>query len=160
MDGYKALYQRYYKALVIHAEDIVGDVLIAEDIVENVIIVLWNSDKTFTDIKSFEAYLYRAVHNMSINEKKHNIVVNNYEQKILTNTKEYDDDYDEEYELRIVQLMKYIDELPIRMREIINKSLQGMTSKQIADHLNISIETVKTHKKRALKILRNAFGNK
>ncbi|MBO4664299.1 MAG: RNA polymerase sigma-70 factor [Bacteroidaceae bacterium] len=157
ISGYKELYHRYYKALVMHAEGIVGDILMAEDIVENVVVVLWNSNKTFDDIKSFEAYLYRAVHNMAMNELKHSAIVNSYEQNVMTSSHEAMDEYDEEYELQIVKLMEYVDELPERMREVINKSMQGMTAKQIAEHLKISVETVKTHKKRALKMLREAF---
>ena len=157
ISGYKELYLRYYKALVIHAESIVGDILTAEDIVENVVVTLWNSNKTFEGIKPFEAFLYRAVHNMALNEQKHIAVVNNYEQSIMTQHPVTDDEYDEEYELMIVRLMESVDDLPSRMREIINKSMQGMTTKQIAEHLQISIETVKTHKKRALKMLREEF---
>jgi RNA polymerase sigma-70 factor (ECF subfamily) len=155
--GYKEIYQRYYKALVMHAEGIVGDILIAEDVVENVVVALFHSNKTFDDIKSFESYLYRAVHNMALNELKHNTIIRNYEQNTIIHNNEAQEEYDEEYELKIVQLMKYVDELPERMREVINKSMQGMTAKQIAEHLNISVETVKTHKKRALKMLRESF---
>jgi len=43
------------------------------------------------------------------------------------------------------------------MKEVVNKSMQGFTAKQIAEHLQLSVETVKTHKKRALKMLREAF---
>lgn len=160
MSGYKELYHRYYKALVMHAEGIVGEILMAEDIVENVIVTIWNSNKTFDDTKALEAYLYRAVHNMAMNELKHNAVISSYEQNMMLSCHEAMDEYDEEYELQIVKLMEYVDELPERMQEVINKSMQGMTAKQIAEHLHLSVETVKTHKKRALKMLREAFGNK
>jgi len=157
MSGYKELYQRYYKPLAIHAECLVGDILIAEDIVENVIVALWNSNKTFDNIKSFESYLYRSVHNMALNEQKHNAVVNDYEKNVISLHPETDEEYDEEYDLMIVRLMEYVDELPDRMKEVVNKSMQGFTAKQIAEHLQLSVETVKTHKKRALKMLREAF---
>jgi len=154
ISGYKALYQRYYKPLAMHAEGIVGDILIAEDIVENVVVALWNGNMTFSDIKSFEAYLYRSVNNLAINERKHSNVVNAYEQHVISMGQSESDEYDEEYEIMLVNLMKHIDSLPQRMKDIANKSLQGMTSKEIAENLNISVETVKTHRKRALKMLR------
>ncbi len=157
MSGYKELYHRYYKALVMHAESIVGEILMAEDIVENVIVTIWNSNKTFEDTKALEAYLYRAVHNMAMNELKHSAIVNSYEQNMMSSCHEAMDEYDEEYELQIVRLMEYVDGLPERMREVIHKSMQGMTAKQIAEHLHLSVETVKTHKKRALKMLRENF---
>lgn len=156
--GYNELYHRYYKFLVMYADGIVGDMHMAEDIVENVIVALWKGDKTFDDVKSFESYVIRATHNMSVNELKRRDVENRFVDNVVALHSELHESYDDEYDQLLVRLIEYVDSLPDKMRDVINKSLEGMTSKQIAENMSISVETVKTHRKRALRILREAFG--
>lgn len=51
-------------------------------------------------------------------------------------------------------LFSTIDQLPKRNREIFLMYIDGVSNKEIADALNISVETVKTHKKRSMVFLR------
>ncbi|MEO4994211.1 RNA polymerase sigma factor, partial [Bacteroides xylanisolvens] len=52
-------------------------------------------------------------------------------------------------------LFKQIDKLPERCREIFLLHLEGNDNETIAKKLSLSIETVKTQKKRAMKTLRD-----
>ena len=47
-----------------------------------------------------------------------------------------------------------IDQLPERCREIFLMHLDGLSNEEIANQLDLSILTVKTQKKKAMKILR------
>ena len=58
------------------------------------------------------------------------------------------------------QLFKQIDLLPERCREIFLLHLEGYDNDAIAKKLSLSIETVKTQKKRAMKTLRNNLKEK
>lgn len=55
---------------------------------------------------------------------------------------------------------KQIDLLPERCREIFLLHLEGYDNDAIAKKLSLSIETVKTQKKRAMKTLRNNLKEK
>jgi RNA polymerase sigma-70 factor (ECF subfamily) len=48
----------------------------------------------------------------------------------------------------------YIDELPSEQRKVIRLSIDGLSVNEIAEKLGISVNTVKTHKKRSFKQLR------
>lgn len=57
-----------------------------------------------------------------------------------------------------VKLFEHIDKLPHRQREILKLNMEGKKMAEIADMLNLSYDTVKTHKKRAILSLRKSLG--
>lgn len=44
-------------------------------------------------------------------------------------------------------------------RQVLNMSVEGLSNQEIADVLGISINTVRTHKSRAYKVLRIVLSN-
>lgn len=59
----------------------------------------------------------------------------------------------------IRQLYHYIEELPAEQRRIILMRIEGYTWEEIAERLEISINTVKTQKSRSYKFLREKLGD-
>ena len=59
----------------------------------------------------------------------------------------------------IRQLYCYIEELPAEQRRIILMRIEGHTWEEIAERLEISINTVKTQKTRSYKFLRERLGD-
>ena len=59
----------------------------------------------------------------------------------------------------IRQLYYYIEELPSEQRRIILMRIEGYTWEEIAERLEISINTVKTQKTRSYKFLRERVGD-
>ena len=57
----------------------------------------------------------------------------------------------------VVQLHQAIEILPERKREILKLSLKGIKNNEIAEILNIKLQTVKTLKSQSYKILRDQF---
>ena len=56
------------------------------------------------------------------------------------------------------QLFETIDALPERCREVFLMYMEGRKNEEVATALHVSIETVKTQKKRAMSILRKKLG--
>lgn len=52
-----------------------------------------------------------------------------------------------------------VRELPDRCREVFELHLKGKKNEEIAELLSLSIETVKTHKKNAVRFLKERMGN-
>ena len=52
-----------------------------------------------------------------------------------------------------------IEGLPEMGRQVLNMSVEGLSNQEIADVLGISINTVRTHKSRAYKVLRIVLSN-
>ncbi len=145
--------------LVVYAMGFVSEQGIAEDLVQELIISVWEQNNNFINIKAFKSYLYNSVKNKCINYLRHLDVKDKYVQNILldTDNAEIPEEDAEEQELyRMV--LKVIDELPERCKQVFELQMQGKKNKEIAEILQISIETVKTQKKRAMKRLKDQFG--
>ena len=56
------------------------------------------------------------------------------------------------------ELHRTVDELPKRCRQVFELHLQGKKNEEIAQVLELSVETVKTQKKKAMYFLRERLG--
>ena len=147
--AFRMLYKTYYKALVCYAIQITGESGAAEDIVQELFSTLWEKQLSFKSLVSFKAYLYNSVRNASIDYLKHKDVEFDYLQKIIESHQEYrvgDEEEDDFFTEEIFrQLFMTIDSLP---------HMEGKKNEEIAAALYVSLETVKTQKKRAMSLLR------
>ena len=153
ISAYKHLYEDYYKALVVYAMDLVSQKEIAEDIVQDLFVSIWEKEMVFISLAAFKSFLYRSVRNASLNHIKHIDVEEKYVLSLQQNNEpEFDLEVEEEEIYRL--LFSTIEKLPPRCHEIFEMHLKGKKNDEIAETLNISLETVKTQKKRAIKFIR------
>ena len=160
VEAFHTLYKRYYRALVCYAMQWTGAQEPAEDLVQDLFSAIWEKRMTFFSLTSFQSFLYNSVKNASLNYLKHKDVEQNYAQRVqednpLRLPEEEDDFFEEELYRRVFQL---VDQLPDRCREVFLLYMKGRKNEEIADALQISIETVKTQKKRAMQFLRKKTG--
>jgi len=153
-NAYKFLYQRYYRALVIYAMATINTQELCEDLVQEVIIAMWQRQNNFQSIEQIEAYLYNSVHNKVVNEVRHMQVKERYSQYIKDTESELELDDKQMIEDLYAQLFFAIEQLPEKQQKVILMVMDGMKNADIATALNLSVETVKTHRKLALKRLR------
>ena len=153
------MYQLFYKALVAYSFRFVANQPTAEDIVQNVFSVLWRQSLRFPDEMLLRAYLYKSVRNKSLEHLSHLQVEKEYRERVLRDvqpeqliTDEGEEQFfpDEIYR----RLLTMIDLLPSRQREVFLMHMDGARNKEIAEKLNISVNTVKIQKKRALATLK------
>lgn len=153
IEAFKEIYDRYYRTLVVYAANFIEDGDVGEDLVQELIINLWENRMTFTSLSTFNAYLYNAVRNASLNYLKHQGVAEKYmEYLLLTYSPVEEESVNEEEIYR--HLFDLIDRLPQRCREVFLLYMEGRKNDEIADMLQLSIETVKTQKKRAMAFIR------
>lgn len=126
----------------------------AEDIVQEVFAMFWEKGFNYDSEQKLRSLLYRSVHNKAIDNIRHKQVFQNCKQQISQHLTEVlsDEEYAQEDIYR--QLFEVIDALPEKQHEVITLSISGLTLKQVAELLNISHETARTHKKRAMATLR------
>lgn len=160
-EAFHTLYKRYYKALVCYAMRWIGSQEPAEDLVQDLFSSIWENRMTFLSITAFQSYLYNSVRNASLNYLKHQDIEAAYAQQVQENStqaeaEEEEEDYFEEELYR--QLFLLVDQLPVRCREVFLLYMKGKKNEEIATALQISTETVKTQKKRAMQFLRKNMG--
>ncbi|MFB6319312.1 RNA polymerase sigma factor [Saccharicrinis sp. FJH54] len=161
--AFAIVYNEYYKPLCYYAYKFFQDDITAEDIVQKTMVKLWEQRRKITEINSISSFLYRTVHNNSINELKHRQVIDKHADNIKSelDAAAYESP-DEEYEDRLNKtLMDAINDLPPKKSEIFKlKYFKGMKHKEIAEQLGISYRTVETHIVKGLQKLRETLGDK
>lgn len=154
--AFQRLFHELYRSLVYFSYGYVERKDVAEDIVQEVIVHLWENSSTYPSYNSLKTYLYISVRNASMDYCRHQQVEHRYLSQVLANSGNSEDDPD----LQIMQeelyrsLLQVIEELPPRCREIFKLHLSGLKNEEIAREMSLSIETVKTQKKKAMLYLR------
>ena len=155
--AYEALFRTYYPRLCRFVLKMVQSKSIAEEIVQEIFLKIWEHRATWTSQYPIRIYLYRAAKNLSLNHLKHEKVVREWEKEELMKIPLSENDPEMElfqHELSFA-IQRAIDRLPERCRLTFTLHRQeGLTYTEIASVLNISIKTVETQMGRALKTLR------
>ena len=151
------LYDNYFASLTIFAQNFGLSQYESEDIVQETFCRL-NSNYNLPDnLSAFKSYLYTAVRNKSLNYIRD-------EKRRRTNDSVFLDLQDDllifdkivENEL-YRQMHLLVNELPPQCRNIFQRALKGDSSEKIANDLNLSVETIKTQRKKAKKLLREKY---
>ncbi|HZE84429.1 MAG TPA: RNA polymerase sigma-70 factor [Puia sp.] len=158
--AFENYYKEHYRLFFLAACNYVRDTGLAEEIVNDVFVRLWELAGTIQIQTSLKSYIYRAVINRSLNELDKN-KRDRERQKGLSHRPE--DTFElrgmEDSELKI-SLYKAIDELPEQCQRVFRMSrFEELKQQEIADRLGISIKTVKNHITHALKQLNKVLGN-
>lgn len=157
--AYHELFREYYQSLVMFAMRYVNEQGEAEDIVQDLFVAVWEKNEKFHSYLSFRAFLYTSVRNTCLNRIKHRKVEEKYVDYSIRHTDEsQNEDYNMLEEELYRQLFQVIDELPPRCREVFLLHLDGKKNEEIATKLQITLLTVKTQKKKALRYLRERLG--
>lgn len=168
LSEYRLYFRQFYPSLLLYATRLLvhGD---TEDVVQDAFVDLWHRRNAMDDAPHIKSFLYRAVYTKSLNVIKHRHVVSGYaaERSALEMMRltYYDPDSNpvdmnlENQELR-EKIDAAIDELPDKRRQIFKMSyLHGMSNKEIAQVMDISVRTVEAQLYKALKYLRHRLEN-
>lgn len=153
-------YQEYMELLYYRALGYVKDPAVAEDIVQEVFIRFWDNRHKWDISVSVPAYLSRAVVNSCKDFLDHQNVHLRYEKEYISvNPVEFEMNYDaEELDALRERLNVFIDSLPEKCREIfILACVEGLKYREVAERLDVSVNTVKTQVKSAYTKLRDEF---
>ncbi len=139
-----------------------GDKFHAEDIVQSVFIKIWEIREELDPEKNFESLVYTIARNMVVNMHQRKMHESLYEENIK---KQYEDELvfdsdsiEGELDVKILEnvIDRFIEELPSERRKIFIMSRKHyMTNKQIAEELDISVNTVEAQMTKAIAYLRN-----
>jgi RNA polymerase sigma-70 factor (ECF subfamily) len=162
--AFDELYFRYRDILVRFVYLRMKSIAISEEIVQEVFTSIWERRKTIVIQKSFAAYIYTSVRYMTLDYIKSHEVTDQYIQEVLDkNAVAYTSHNATEDAIYYDELQKAVDEaamlLPKKSKEVfILSRVKHYTNKEIAEELNVSIETVKYHITYALKFMRTYLG--
>lgn len=156
---FKLIFETFYKPLHIFAVKYVKDSDLAEDLVQEVFVKLWEKRETWVDTVTVKAFLYTSVKNKALNHFRHQKVIDTHQKQMLADKSSelfFKNHLIEEETYRI--LLQAVEALPDQTRKVCVLSMNGVQNAQIAEELDLSVSTVKYHKSQALFILKKHLG--
>ena len=156
--GLVGIYRLYNKRLLFFAQKYVRDYQIAEEIVGDIFVKVWERRTSFSNLNRLRAFLYIATKNRCFNVLRatnaHEPIddIANYEELLY-------EDADIVTKIIRTELLKRIfdevERLPTKQREIFNKTfIEDKKIEEISDELGMAPQAVYTNKSRALMTLR------
>jgi RNA polymerase sigma-70 factor, Bacteroides expansion family 1 len=128
----------------------------AEELVQEVFVKVWENRQSIKSEYSFKSYLFTIALNIIrkyFNKKAASLrYLESLQEDAFTSEQANHDNF----ETALQKLNLIIEQMPARRREIFIKSkLEGRSSKEVADELNITPGTVDNQVSEALKFIRN-----
>jgi len=155
--AFEQVFKNHFKRLHAYAFTILSDEIQAEEMVQQVFFKLWERNENLSLTGSVTSYLYRAVHNESLNYIKHQKVRSNHQLNVAYSMKN-----EVEHPAKKImagelekKIHSALNELPEQCRTIFQMSrFDELKYREIADKLGISIKTVESQMSKALRLLR------
>lgn len=164
MNAFEELYFNMQPRLFAFSKKFIENNEIARDIVQEIFFEFWENRHTTTIKSSVNAYLFRTLHNKCLNYIRDLKVREKYSSYVDIKLKEaelffFDQEQDSYKSIFFKEVQEIFNEsmknLPDSCREIFLLSrMKGLSNKEIADQLNISVRTVENQIYRALKVLK------
>ena len=160
-EAFTIIYNKYHKYLYVLAERYLKNSEMAEDIVQQVFVKLWETLKNINIQVNLKNYLYTMTKNRILNTIRDNkeVISLSYENAQIELKDETADFLQMLEESQLMSLLhEGIDSLPTQKRDICYKKInENKTNQEIADEMGISVNTVKSHYQESIKMLRAYF---
>ena len=153
--AFRVLYESFYHTLLNLASRYVP-MEVARDIVQDVFMNMWNDPEKYVGVSDLRFYLYRSIQNKCINYLRDRKVEDKYRNGVNTVAEDFFYNALLEEDIFIL-MMDAISKLPDIYREVLSCSLEGLSDKEVSEKLKISVDNVKTRKKRGKSILKEAL---
>lgn len=156
--AFKQLYDRYWLHIYRVTKRYTRSSALAEDIVQEIFSTLWNKRSEFTEVLHLEYYLVTMAKNLTYKTLRKLAYEELAKSKYTEERSLVDDTLDDlllekQYEQLVQQAVKL---LPSQQKQVFQLAkVEGLSHEAIAQQLNISRLTVKTHMAKALQFIRH-----
>lgn len=155
--AFSKIYKGYQNRLFGYALTLCKNSAMAEDLIHDVFLSLWNKREAIKTERSLKSLLFISVKNLYIDKFRStaykNNLIENLRYEIAT---EITEDLEDEKKKRLHFLKKAIDVLPTKQKEVfVLHKLKNYQYSEIAAMLNISERTVEGHIRKAFITLRD-----
>lgn len=160
-DAFCSLYAKYRRKILHFILTFLKSEDIAEDICQDVFMIIWRNRNFLDPNASFQSYLYTIARNRVLNFIRDNAQKQLLDDIIMAEAIDIGADVFENITAKELErnIEQAIEKLTDRQREIFNLSRhKGLSHQEIAQMLHISVSTVNEHITNALKAIQNHLG--
>lgn len=154
----EAFIREHYVTIYTTALKFVGSRDCAQDIAQDIIVKFWENREKYQNLDSIKNFLFIITRNEALNYLRGLQRENLRHEQLYSETEQQYDLLDKIIEEESNQiLLDAIGQLPPQSNRIIRLSLTGKNMKEIAETLNVSVNTVRTLYYGAIRKLREYF---
>lgn len=158
--AFQEFFDAYYDPLIRYLRARGTSLDVAQDLIQNAFLYVWENRKKINENKSLRSYLYRIAYTRMLNHIKSR---DKFDDDAVPHEFERTSEHPEEA-LKAKDLMemvqKAIEEMPEKRRAVFELCfLQEFTYKETADMMKISKNTVENHMSKAFKEVRKAVSD-
>ena len=159
-EAFRVVYGKYHRILYAVALKMLKDRSAAENAVQHVFVKLWIGRQEMTVMLSLRNYLYTMTRNYILNylRSRNTELVHSY--RLAQLIPEASDPLDAQIEREdLLQMLDtVIAGLPTQKRQVMYLRKAGYSNPEIAEMLNLSVNTVRSHYQEGVKLLKSRFG--
>lgn len=158
--AFSVLYHRYSGLLYVYANKRLGDSESVKDMIQEIFTDLWVRRHKLS-VEHLQSYLFQAVRFKVVNQLIKSKRARQHVESLTAFSERFTADADHAVRTHMLQdfIQQQIEELPPKMRYVFELSRKkGMTHHEIAEQLGLSEQSVRSHIKNALRILRRRLG--
>lgn len=156
----RVLFEKNSRKILYYAKSIVKKQEVAEEIVADSIVKLWQQRETFETTDSVNAFLYVVIRNLGINYVKSSYASQQFDYDIDENLESADPDtFVKIVRAELLQsIYNEVAKLPEKQREVFRLTyFEDLSTDEICEKLGMSAAAVFTNRSRAVESLRLVF---
>ena len=160
-DAFKELVERHRDNVFLHAMAYLKEYSLAEDLTQEVFLIIWNNRASLKKVVNPESYLFILTRNRIVAEfrKKIKLLVLDGQEQTRKAAGPLPDQLMEDKETAAL-IQSAIAKMTLQQRKVFELGkLEGFKYEEIAQRLNISPNTVKVHMVQALSFIRTFIRN-
>lgn len=144
--AFDKLYWKYHSALFFNVLKLTKDLALAEDILQEVFITLWEKRHTLKEESSIAGWLFMVSYNKSVDAMKKQVRETNLIKSLNFEPSELEIDQKKQQELQHTLISKALQQLsPQKLKVFQLCKIEGKTYQQAAAELKLSKHTVKEY---------------
>ena len=161
--AFEVVFHRFYSAICYFVQEFIEDQDVSKDIVSEVFIMLWHRKREFDNIKALKSFLYVSAKNGSLNYLRRSKMVSGHKNALVRDMSQ--DELSEAILKRIFdaevlrEMHKALESLPGQCKRVLKMTLDGLNTDDIAEAMNLSAQTVRNTRVRAIEMLKKRLAH-
>lgn len=160
--AFDALFHKYSDRLYAFSVSILKNQEESKEVVQEVFTRIWEKRSEINPSKSFKSFIFTISYNLVIDHFRLKLKDKEFKQSLYENTAINQVQNLQEFDLEIItaKIKQAVGELPEKRKRVFLMSREdGMTQKEIAKQLGISVKTVENQINLSLRYIRKKLGN-